>query len=248
MVDEEILLIQGPPGSGKTSTIIGIISLLLKNKNTKILVCAPSNAAIDEICVRLAVDGIYDNQLKKTDIKFLRFGLYDNNDTGNTNLENSNAKLISEYCLEYMSGKEFNKDIDSLKSILYKLQKELYNYNMNKRININKYNNNMYNNNLINSNNNIEIGKYLESEISKYLGLLLDKKSSKKNYELKILQKTSLLCTTLNNAGNEKLKRAELSYEYLIVDEACQCVEPSLLIPLYHNVRKMILIGDHMQL
>ena len=55
MKKNDILLIQGPPGTGKTSTIIGLISLFLKNEpKSKILVCAPSNAGIDEICARLA--------------------------------------------------------------------------------------------------------------------------------------------------------------------------------------------------
>lgn len=55
----DFLLIQGPPGTGKTHTIKGIISMLnhsLKDKR-KILVCAPSNAAIDEIVTRLISKG-----------------------------------------------------------------------------------------------------------------------------------------------------------------------------------------------
>ena len=46
-------------GTGKTHTIKGIISMLnysLKNFK-KILVCAPSNAAIDEIVTRLISKG-----------------------------------------------------------------------------------------------------------------------------------------------------------------------------------------------
>lgn len=46
-------------GTGKTHTIKGIISMLnyaVKN-NRKILVCAPSNAAIDEIVTRLISKG-----------------------------------------------------------------------------------------------------------------------------------------------------------------------------------------------
>lgn len=51
MPKDDILLIQGPPGTGKTHTIIGIISMImstrLSNPKHKIMVCAPSNAAID---------------------------------------------------------------------------------------------------------------------------------------------------------------------------------------------------------
>lgn len=49
MPEQNIQLIQGPPGTGKTHTITGIISMLLSSGVSKILVCAPSNAAVDEI-------------------------------------------------------------------------------------------------------------------------------------------------------------------------------------------------------
>ena len=39
-----------------------------------------------------------------------------------------------------------------------------------------------------------------------------------------------------------------INFDYLIIDEACQCIEPSALIPLCHNVKKLIMVGDHMQL
>ena len=81
-----ITLIQGPPGSGKTKTIVGLINLLLVQgvssssttqrpssassstlravagaPSARILICAPSNAAIDEIVARLLhPDALHD--------------------------------------------------------------------------------------------------------------------------------------------------------------------------------------------
>ncbi|KAG0576671.1 hypothetical protein KC19_5G098200 [Ceratodon purpureus] len=47
-------LVQGPPGTGKTSTIVGMVSaLLIEEPGIRILVCAPSNAALDEVAARL---------------------------------------------------------------------------------------------------------------------------------------------------------------------------------------------------
>ena len=46
MAENEILLIQGPPGTGKTHTIQGLISMLV---GRKVMICAPSNFAIDEV-------------------------------------------------------------------------------------------------------------------------------------------------------------------------------------------------------
>jgi senataxin len=78
-------LLQGPPGTGKTRTIIGLISALLllppssiltasslhkgfstrkeppKKNKVHILVCAPSNAAVDEIVLRLS-EGVWDRE------------------------------------------------------------------------------------------------------------------------------------------------------------------------------------------
>jgi Cdc6-like AAA superfamily ATPase len=57
MQESDIMLIQGPPGTGKTHTITGIISMLLSCDVKRIMVCAPSNAAIDEIISRLGQKG-----------------------------------------------------------------------------------------------------------------------------------------------------------------------------------------------
>jgi len=59
MKSNDFLLIQGPPGTGKTHTIKGVISMLHQcmPRNKKILVCAPSNAAIDEIVTRIISKG-----------------------------------------------------------------------------------------------------------------------------------------------------------------------------------------------
>lgn len=62
MPNDELLLIQGPPGTGKTHTIIGIISMImssrLDNPKQKIMICAPSNAAVDQIMLRILDKGL----------------------------------------------------------------------------------------------------------------------------------------------------------------------------------------------
>jgi len=56
--DSAIYLILGPPGTGKTKTSVAIISQLLYQINTqgtcdKILVCGPSNTAVDNLTLKL---------------------------------------------------------------------------------------------------------------------------------------------------------------------------------------------------
>lgn len=53
-----LLLIQGPPGTGKTVTSATIIYHLTKMHKHRILVCAPSNVAVDHLTEKLAAIGI----------------------------------------------------------------------------------------------------------------------------------------------------------------------------------------------
>ncbi|PGH35802.1 hypothetical protein GX50_01386 [[Emmonsia] crescens] len=53
LASREIALIHGPPGTGKTYTLIELILQLLR-QNLRILVCGPSNVSVDNIVERLA--------------------------------------------------------------------------------------------------------------------------------------------------------------------------------------------------
>jgi senataxin len=63
-------LLQGPPGTGKTTTLMGLLAAeyeYLKNicgsdEKRKILICAPSNAAINHITKRLVCEGLVSSQ------------------------------------------------------------------------------------------------------------------------------------------------------------------------------------------
>jgi senataxin len=49
-------------------------------------------------------------------------------------------------------------------------------------------------------------------------------------------------------AGSSKLEKFRDKFEYLIVDEACQSTEPSVMIPFVHCPKRVILVGDQKQL
>ncbi|KXL42862.1 MAG: hypothetical protein FE78DRAFT_190990, partial [Acidomyces sp. 'richmondensis'] len=53
LASKEIALIHGPPGTGKTHTLIELILQLLP-KHTRLLVCGPSNLSVDNIVERLS--------------------------------------------------------------------------------------------------------------------------------------------------------------------------------------------------
>lgn len=52
-----VAAIHGPPGTGKTTTLVQLIQELCK-KEKQVLVCAPSNTAVDVIVEKLALNGI----------------------------------------------------------------------------------------------------------------------------------------------------------------------------------------------
>ena len=53
----DIAIIHGPPGTGKTTTIVEIVKTLVE-KGERVLVCASSNAAVDVLTERLATRGL----------------------------------------------------------------------------------------------------------------------------------------------------------------------------------------------
>lgn len=54
---EDVAVVHGPPGTGKTTTLVAAIQQLVK-KSSPILVCAPSNAATDLLTEKLAEKGL----------------------------------------------------------------------------------------------------------------------------------------------------------------------------------------------
>ena len=229
MKENEVLLIQGPPGTGKTHTIIGLTSLFMLKKNTKILICTQSNTAIDEICQRLMNKGLYDENLNKIESDFIRFGYLDRRDKEKKYLDTKKGKLLETKSLEYLVDNKFKELLENGNQEKENLIKEINNLSIDKEKNKEQIN-------------------ILENKKQILLKTLNKNKLQKQNYEFSLLSKSPILCTTLNNSGNEKLKKNNISYEYLIIDEACQCVEPACLIPLCHGIKKLILVGDHKQL
>jgi len=79
-----ICLLQGPPGTGKTHTLVGIVSgiyhYLKTSKATHrkyIMICTPSNAAVDEIILRIQTNGLYGENGEVIRPNIVRVGILD---------------------------------------------------------------------------------------------------------------------------------------------------------------------------
>lgn len=75
-----ITLVQGPPGTGKTTTIVAMCSALLMHLKDgghaakRLLLCAPSNAAVDEAATRIITVGLVGKDGAKMPTSLVRVG------------------------------------------------------------------------------------------------------------------------------------------------------------------------------
>lgn len=58
LLANELAIVHGPPGTGKTTTLIQAIKALSKQENQRILVVAPSNTAVDLLSEKLSEEGL----------------------------------------------------------------------------------------------------------------------------------------------------------------------------------------------
>jgi regulator of nonsense transcripts 1 len=76
-----------------------------------------------------------------------------------------------------------------------------------------------------------------------------DENQYKKLYnhaEKQILENAEVICCTCSSSFDQRLN--SYTFSQVLVDEATQAVEPECLLPLLKGAKKVILVGDHMQL
>ncbi|OBA19707.1 hypothetical protein METBIDRAFT_12760 [Metschnikowia bicuspidata var. bicuspidata NRRL YB-4993] len=263
--DEGFSLIQGPPGTGKTKTILGIVGHFLSsvsaNPHTiitpvlatsasseetkpvkKVLICAPSNAAVDELVVRLK-DGVVNDSGHLTTPKIVRLGRPDAMNASVRHLcleELIEGQLKARYAAVDPSIRlEINKCIsekDRLKEALKRedlrdpeiveLQAQLQDINKKRS----------------------ELSRRLEEQKENAAVAYRTREIEKRQAQAKILSEAQVICSTLSGSAHDFLASMSMKFDQVIIDEACQCVELSAIIPLRYGCKKCVMVGDPNQL
>ena len=71
---------------------------------------------------------------------------------------------------------------------------------------------------------------------------------SRKMAKEAVLARTQIFCCTLSGAAHDVMLTLPFDFETVIIDEAAQAIELSTLIPLKYQVKRCILVGDPNQL
>ncbi|CCM01866.1 uncharacterized protein FIBRA_03937 [Fibroporia radiculosa] len=261
-------LIQGPPGTGKTSTICGLVHAFLsrrpkpatlvavgrttnmpnKEPVKKVLLCAPSNAAIDEIAFRLK-EGVSGAGTQPVSPKVVRVGT-----------TASMKAVVKDISLEHLIEQKINANpsiggsADSGSDIM-RLRAELESVKTLRQQKLDE---------ISNIHDNAAKTLSLEEEVKRLnkqrfaltqqFDKLKDKQKSdsrtmdatRRRFRTEVLLEADVVCSTLSGAAYEYLE--QLDFELIVIDEAAQAIELSSLIPLKYRCRRCIMVGDPQQL
>jgi len=242
-------LIQGPPGTGKTKTICGLLQQSFnightRMKRPKIFICAPSNAAIDEVA-RRAKAIVLPNGNKLAIVR-----------VGRTEKISS---AVADITLDVMVDA---KMAVSDEGAMLKDASQLHALNQQLRDEINEIKKK------IKEVDSSGKGKDTLGELFKqrrekekrrqdtlqHLDEVKDKQKDTKRqqdadrikFRRQILDGADVICSTLSGAGQDAFGNME--FDTVIIDEAAQAVELETLIPLRFDCQRCILVGDQNQL
>lgn len=220
-----------------------------KPATKKILVCAPSNAAVDELVIRFK-QGVRTTKGDVIVPTIVRIGRSDaiNATVRDVTLEELIDKRMAP-TTESSKGK--NTDMEELR----KKHTELMEERNTKQGQLEDA-----------RSRKLEPPVGLQVEIDKLSATIRDqrraldakrdqKKESSRNAEVlrrrvqqEIMDEAQIICATLSGSGHDMLRNVNVDFETVIIDEAAQSVELSALIPLKFGCEKCILVGDPKQL
>ena len=215
----------------------------------KLLVCAPSNAAVDELVMRFK-QGIKTAEGNSRTISVIRLGRSDaiNANVLDVTLEELvNAKLNIVSAKKNGTGDEIHKIMTEHKSIsdqLYTLRTVVDGLKASgKPVTAEQ-------------GREFEVLKRKKQQLSNQIDMARDSgdtaardaEMSRRRVQQEILDGAHVMCATLSGSGHEMFQALNIEFETVVIDEAAQSIELSALIPLKYGCSKCILVGDPKQL
>ncbi|KAL6231828.1 hypothetical protein BDW75DRAFT_34485 [Aspergillus navahoensis] len=273
MDNDAFTLIQGPPGSGKTKTIVALIGALLTNAlkdqgvtiarptaannarpgartttSKKLLVCAPSNAAVDELVMRLK-EGVKTIHGRHEKLSVIRLG---RSDAINTNVldvtldelvnarlkqtsgeksgETDLQKIYAEHKAADTAFKEVRSKLDQCRAQGLPAPEELQReFDLLKK-------------------KKTQLSHQIDNARDKNHSAARDADLNRRRIQQEIIDGAHVICATLSGSGHEMFQNLSIEFETVVIDEAAQSIELSALIPLKYGCSKCILVGDPKQL
>ena len=272
--NDSFTLIQGPPGSGKTKTIVAIVGALLTDalKNAgavpiaipgqrsagsqysqdpaprKLLVCAPSNAAVDELVMRF-MQGVKTLNGNSRKISVLRLGKSDSinpkvMEVTLDELVNKRLNLASE---KPAGDNDINKVMQEHKAVCEQLNALRAHLDEGDAKGAPAS---------AEQKHDLEVLKRKKSQLSNQIDRMKDSGNTRaRDSEIRrnhvrqdVINGAHVICATLSGSGHDMFRSLKTDFETVVIDEAAQSVELSALIPLKYGCSKCIMVGDPKQL
>ena len=196
----DIAVIHGPPGTGKTRTLVELIRQTVLNGG-KVLVCAPSNLGVDNLFERLLVRGT--NAVRIGHVARV-------------------LPQLREQCLNALVPKHRQmRQVKKLRSEAADLFRKVDKPSR-------------------------SLDRAARQEMREEArNLLADARDMEAAIAQEIMDGAEVVCAT--NTGITSDILGARRFDLVVIDEACQCSEPSCWIPLL-RANRLVLAGDHCQL
>jgi senataxin len=212
----------------------------------KLLVCAPSNAAVDELVMRFKAgiktsdgvehrvnivrlgkseamnENVKDVTLDELVSKKLGVGSNDNDNEATQKLfakHKSVSAQLNEVRQQRDSGESKGEALQKIENEFHTLRKEK-----------------------------AQLGRQIDNAKDDQKLAYRNKDIERRREQERVLRDAHIVCATLSGSGHDMFQNMAIEFETVIVDEAAQCVEMSALIPLKYGCAKCILVGDPKQL
>ena len=215
----------------------------------KLLVCAPSNAAVDELVMRFK-QGVKTLNGEFSKLSVVRLGRSDaiNANVVDVTLEELvNAKLNLATGKKTPAGEDLQQIMMAHKSTCEELNE------LHRKVDEMKASGKPVS---TEQNRDFEVLKRRKQQLSNKIDAVRDNgdtvardaEINRRKIQQEILDNAHVICATLSGSGHEMFQNLNIEFETVIIDEAAQSIELSALIPLKYGCSKCILVGDPKQL